>query len=87
MKSLSLIHNKAKLKTEQEDNKIQLRNRQLRQERAREYEQEREDRVLSQNILAREGEVRKYKKRVEREIADYMKLKQHMQKLKPLTAK
>ena len=42
--------------------------------------------MLTQNILARAGEVRKYKKRVEREIVDYMKLKQHMQKLKPLTA-
>ena len=66
MKSLSLIHNKARMKTEQEESKQRQRNRQLKLERVRELEQERDDRVLSQNIMARAGEVRKYKKRVEK---------------------
>ena len=43
-----------------------------------------ENRKLAQNIMENLCDVQDYKKRMKKEISEYLKLKGHLQRLKPL---
>ena len=82
----TLIHSREKVKT-QESEKLSAKTHKCKEVNLKQHEIERENLMLAHNLLKHCCDAGKYKKKMEREIGEYLRIKSNMQRLKPINDK
>ena len=64
MRSISLIHSREKLKTQESEGKLSFKTPKTKENAIKKYEIERENLILANNLIKNSCDVSKYKKKI-----------------------